>query len=180
MSYKIVDEDLKIQSCSIDDLDQETVDLFVKQFNGDRIETLTFFYDQRNDTVILNHDSKNYDLYELTVTTYLDAADDKRKYIKESSKELVSGSGYEECFSLLDNIVSQRKCLKENKKAEEVRNILGQQQMETYIEHLDTLEALRRVEKERCDCFNDYNAFMYGYIQGIRSERSRRKRGQSL
>jgi len=178
MSYKIIDEDLRIRSCSIDDLDQETKDLFVKQFNGDRIETLTFFYDQRNDILILNHDSKDYDLFELTVTTYLEAKEETRKYIKESAKELVSGNGYEESFSLLDNIVMKRERLNENKKAKEIKYILDQQCMEVFTENRDNLKALERIE-EPGDYMHTYNAFMYGYIQGIRSERARRKRGQA-
>lgn len=173
MSYVIVNEELRVQSCSIEDLNQETKDLFVKQFNGDKVETLTLFYNLELDIIFLNNDHKDYDTYELIATTYLVVDDDKRKLMKEEGKDF-----FNETFNILDIVVRRREQLERDKEAIGLRKILANQVMEIYRSNLDMLRALRRVDEQHNNdgFFNDYNPFVYGYIQGIRAERNRRKR----
>ncbi|MDF2951743.1 MAG: hypothetical protein K0S18_1326 [Anaerocolumna sp.] len=102
MSYITVNEELRIKSCSIEDLSQETKEMFVKQFNGDPIESLTLFYDQEADTVVLNRDNKDYNLYELTAIAYLDPDNMDRASIRVKAKELIK-----ETADLLERVVSE-------------------------------------------------------------------------
>lgn len=175
---KIVNEELRIQSCGIEDLSEEKKELFVKQFNGDSISTLTLFYDSDYDLVVLNHDNMDYDLYELVAVSYLEADSKKKKYIKEKSNDLLS-----ETFQVLDGVIEYRKRLEIDQKAKKLKKILGQQPMENYIEVLDMLEALKRIDERWQEpgwrSLFEYNTYMYGYIQGIRAERNRRKKVQA-
>ena len=175
MSYKIVNEELRIQSCSIEDLSPEVKDLFVKQFKGDRVETLTLFYEPTTDAVVINHDNNDYELYELIANTYLTVDTSRRKVLRKQAEEIL-GKGYEETLDLLDAVIRCREKLKYDKEAMELRKILGNQAIEPYLSDLNILTALRIVDEQHNDgFFNDYNPFMYGYIQGIRAERARRK-----
>jgi len=141
------------------------------------LKTLTLFYDPQTDEVIVNKDNKDYDLYELTANTYLTVDTSKRKALRKQAEEIL-GKGYEETLDLLDAVIRRREKLKYDKEAMELRRILGNQAMEPYSSDLDMLRALRRVDEQHNNdgFFNDYNPFMYGYIQGIRSERARRKK----
>ena len=172
MSYKIVNEELRIQSCNIEDLSEETKKLFVEQFEDAPIEILTLFYNPVTDIVILNRDNKGYELYEFAAVTYLEGDSELRAAMKEQAKGILDST-----IELLEKVVSRREQLKIDKEAEKLIRLLGKQSMNIYINNIEMLEAFRRINKKANNSFLAYyNTFMYGYIQGIRSERARKKR----
>ena len=59
--YKIIDEKLRLASCSISDLTMKQVKDFLSGWEeGASIRTLTLFYDEEKNLVVLNQDNKNY------------------------------------------------------------------------------------------------------------------------
>lgn len=66
------------------------------------------------------------------------------------------------------------------KAALELKRILGKQSIQPYGEAIHMIRALRSIDNTSVpgsSSFTEYNAFMYGYISGIKAERARRKRG---
>jgi hypothetical protein len=88
-----------------------------------------------------------------------------------------------ETIEFFDTVAKHRERLKRDLEADgqakEWIRIFGEQPADMYFRCLDTLKAFRRIEIHT-DCFQDYDVFMYGYIQGIRAERTRRKNLQEV
>ena len=62
--YEVINEKLKLESCSIGDLTLNIVNGMLKSWNdGSSISTLTIFYMPARDTIVLNRDHVNYDTY---------------------------------------------------------------------------------------------------------------------
>jgi len=172
MSCRIIDEILNIQSCSIADLSQETKDQFIKQFNGDGIETLTLFYDKKNDIVVLNRDNKDYDFYELTATTYIGAADETRKEIKKQAREI--NECFSETFSILDQVIKNREIELLKKKYWREFFLIGEQT--NFWKQKDVLKAIDIVDEYDSTYMKLTSAYNWGYIQGVRAARARKNK----
>lgn len=66
--YEVINEKLKLESCSIGDLTLNIVNGMLKSWNdGSSISTLTIFYMPARDTIVLNRDHVNYDTYRTCV-----------------------------------------------------------------------------------------------------------------
>lgn len=74
-------------------------------------------------------------------------------------------------------ITEMTKPTEQREKLREVRSMLSKQPVGTFIENMDVIKGISEMEKD--DCMRANYIFMYGYIQGIRAERARRKRGLS-
>lgn len=86
MSYKVINEELKIASCSVADLTMEQVTAFLKLWNDDsKIGSLTMFYDQNSEYLVLNEDNKDFLLYLDIVEAYLQTDDEQRKALKKEA-----------------------------------------------------------------------------------------------
>ena len=72
--YKIIDEKLRIASCNVTDLTMEQISGFLLQWEaGAPIGSLTLFYDDKQNLIVLNQDHKHYEIYLDIVTAYLGA-----------------------------------------------------------------------------------------------------------
>ena len=70
--YEVINEKLKLESCSIGDLTLNIVNGMLKSWNdGSSISTLTIFYMPARDTIVLNRDHVNYDTYRTFTEAYL-------------------------------------------------------------------------------------------------------------
>lgn len=86
MPYKVINEELKIAICSISDLTMKQVESFLKLWNDDsKIGTLTMFYDNTSEYLILNEDNKDFQLYLDVAEGYLKANTEQRKAIYKES-----------------------------------------------------------------------------------------------
>jgi len=166
----LINDGLRILSCSLEDLSHEEKENVTAELNGD-LEELSLFYDPTTDYIILNQDHENYDLYKLAAETFMKASSKKRSSIM--SKIAQYG---DETAELLDRIARRRERLHEERKALEIIRILGEHEIGPYLNSVDTLEVMKRIDPYRYSAWGEYDAFMYGYIQGIRAERARRKK----
>ena len=156
MAYKVINEELKIASCRIADLTMDQVTAFLKVWDDDsKIGTLTLFYDQNNDYLVLNEDNNDFQLYLEIAETYLKAS-------KEGRKKLMS----EAPASLLET-------LRVIKWFEKRRFI------NTWIDRAckNEMNSTEREMVKHIPCGSVCTAFKLGVIRGKRIERARRKRG---
>lgn len=98
MSYIIVNEELGIQTCNIDDLEKEY---------DDAAATITMIYNPITNMITLNGDNKDYELYKVMAETFLLVDAEKRCMLKEKSKEITKHS-FDETFNLLEAVIRNR------------------------------------------------------------------------
>lgn len=170
MCYSMLNEKLRIQACNTKDLALDTKKEYEEQFNGGKIESLTFFYDPRSDVITINLDNERHEFYNYIIVNYLEFDEDKRKRMKEE----VSSRSLSKTLDLIDTVVKRRETLKKDNEARRIIKMLQAQGMDTFLNAMDILDAFERVDKHYYS-FRDYDAFMYGYIEGKRAERARRK-----
>lgn len=103
MSYLLIDEKENIWSCKLEDLTIGLAESFIHQFKGDKLGTLTLFYDSINDRVVLNSDNPNYAYNLKLVTNYLKATKTKRADFRANNKT------FKEEVYILDGVLLIRK-----------------------------------------------------------------------
>lgn len=156
MAYKVINEELKIASCRIADLTMEQVTAFLKLWDDDsKIGTLTLFYDQDSEYLVLNEDNKDFQLY-------LDVAEIYLKASKEGRKKLMS----EAPASLLETL----RVIKGFEKRRFINTWIGRACKNEM--NSTEIEMVTHIPRESV-----YTAFKLGVIRGKRIERARRKRG---
>lgn len=106
MSYSMLNKELRIQSCSITDLNPAD---FAEPLEDP--ETISIIYNPLKDTVILNNNHEDYEFYKVLVDSYLAVDGDKQSKMKEHTRNF-SKNGFEETFCLLDQIYKTRKRIK--------------------------------------------------------------------
>lgn len=164
--YKIIDENLRIASCSIGDLTSQMVSGFLAQWeDGAEIGSLTMFFDRRKGRLVLNADNKNYDFYLKLARKYLEADEDTANEIRKKAP-----GSYDETMEILDSFRRYRSIAGE-------MEIIGHHGL-VYGDspHGKILQAI--MDKCSAPVFQVSMAYRYGVICGKREERARRKGGQ--
>lgn len=65
MKYEMINEELRIASCSLADLTLEQVKHFLGQWEpGSNIGNLILFYEKEDDVIVLNSSNKKYQVYD--------------------------------------------------------------------------------------------------------------------
>ncbi len=135
------------------------------------IQTLTMLYNPETDDIILNAGANDSGYRKLLVESYLVASPEKREDVKTKIKS------FPEEISLLDRIIQMR-YEKEMNTPESLRQqyarelkMIGNQT--AFWDHLDFLSIISKLTKYPELATAD--AFNWGYIQGIKAERARRK-----
>jgi len=136
MSYSVVNEELRIQSCSIEDLNPEQFAVSLED-----PETITVVYDPIADLVILNRENKDYELYEIAAITFLSVDSHTRYDIARQTNSLMK-----ETNDLLVKIADHREKLQKDEEAKKIRKILGEQPIEIFSDNIDILRAIRRID----------------------------------
>lgn len=107
MNYKLVNEEIRIFSCSVSDLTMQQVASFLDQWeNGAKIGELTLFYEKETDSLVINQDNKNYKKYLDIAEIYLTLDDDE---LQEFSAHIPEGA--KETVGLLQRCRQRRKAL---------------------------------------------------------------------
>lgn len=167
MNYKLVNEELRIFSCSVSDLTMQQAASFLEQWERDaKIEQLTLFYEKETDSLVLNRDNKNYKEYLEIAEIYLELDDKKSEEFLECVSE-----GAKETIELLQRCKQRRKAL-------QMLNILGHQYVSGCpgTEEYAVFKELKEKNKnENSLFFLLSDVFNYGFIKGKRAERAEKK-----
>lgn len=160
MSYKMINEELKIASCRLSDLTLKETELILKQWGaGTELGTLTMFFNSEDDVLVLNADDEMYESYLQIAESYLTGTYQHRKELRANVPERMRGS--------LDLMEKCYKCRVFNKKTFQARsNFLKDVQRE----YVNTL--VKQYDPVTAACV----AFRAGMISGKRIERARRKK----
>ena len=168
MKYNLVNKELRIFSCSVSDLTVQQVVSFLEQWeHGAKIGELTLFYEKETDSLVINQDNKDYKKYLAIAEIYLTLDDDKLQEFSMNMPE-----GMKETVALLQRCRERRKAL-------QILNILKYQ----YVigcpgtEEYAVFKELKEKNKDE-DAFPFIlsDVFSYGFIEGKRAERARRRK----
>ena len=158
--YKIMDEKLKIASCSLADLTTKQVNSFLSQWEeGARIGSLTVFYEMNSGYLVVNEDHRDSDFYKEFVKEYFVASEEGReKFSKVIPKSL------EETIKVLDSCIKHRTVDNEIHMA--LKNYVGG---DLHIAVLN--EIWKRYDTPAVIAAT---AFCYGVMTGKRMERAKK------
>lgn len=167
MSYEVVNKELMIEACKIEDLTAGQVIGFLKLWDDDSsINTLTLFA-KKDGTVVLNRDNAHYELYKDLTEGYLKADENIRKGFKIPK-------GTEETINILERVIEQREL---NKIVDPV--ILERmQEVIPYSEISKIVDAVKKRYSFSADTFWLFKMFQFGYVYGKREERKKKKAGK--
>lgn len=160
--YEIIDKNLMIEACSIGDLTLDQIESFLRLWgDGSNIKTLTLFL--KNDgTVVLNKDNSRYEFYRRIVHKFLEADEQGRKEIRNSSPDY--------CLETLNTIESAIRLRARNKTMKILKHNLVEPEGISY-------GFLRKILESYDDSpLGLYKILTLGCIYGKRAERARRKR----
>lgn len=164
MNYKVIDDNLHIATFRVEDLTLKYVQCILESFNdGSSIKTLTAFYDEKNDLILINADkSSKYLEY---AKAYLTSDEE----IREHTKLNCESEAKKEFIKVLDRSIL-------NRKSAEIKKLVKYQYrtIPYSIKNADEMDALAY---DNIDNKLVYGGDMYnlGYIHGKRAERARRK-----
>lgn len=160
LMFKIIDEKLRLASCSISDLTMDQVhDFLGKWEEGAKIGTLTLFYDEDRNMVVLNEDHANYDLYLETVPVFMSLGEETRKEFLDKVPD-----SEKETFKMLDSAVKR---MEYRKDLDKLRH------HDIPVKYTGWIDYICRKEKE--ERWRLMYVFLYGQMCGKREERARRK-----
>lgn len=161
--YKIIDEKLRIASCSLADLTMEQVNRFLQQWeDGAPIGSLTVFYDDKQNLIVLNRDHKSYEYYLDVVIAYLRATEEQRKLILNQTPESMK-----ETMCLLECVCKRINFQTDVDYARQ--NFANREQCECAMYIMGIMPDKRSAVMV---------ALRYGIMCGKREERARRRKAQ--
>lgn len=106
MKYEMINEELRIASCSLADLTLEQVKHFLGQWEpGSNIGNLILFYEKEDDVIVLNSSNKKYQVWLDIVEAYLIATGEDKEKLQEMMFKYS-----EDAAKILDNCLNYRAC----------------------------------------------------------------------
>ncbi len=164
--YEIIDETLKLASCSINDLTLEQASSFLSQWeDGAKLGTLTMFFNPDTGYLVLNKDHAQYEFYLKLAKAYLSASEKELEKYRERF-----GGKFGETLSAMNNF-------REYKRVQSDLDILDRQSF-IVADNRIARSVLRSLEKKRFPIYLLLSqAYSYGMMNGKRIERARRKAG---
>lgn len=170
MKYKIINEELKIASCSISDLTLEhTIEILrgwhEKEGDDISIGKLTVFFEKETGYLVINRDNAHFQIYLELAEAYMGANKETRIEIQERAHNEVG-------ISLVSALNVMESCLI-HRAVEHHMFLIGNQ--------TDTISVTRRrVLMKILEKWDPYiavvRAFYYGVMIGKHKERARRKK----
>lgn len=174
MKYKIINEKLKIASCSISDLTLEHTVEILKGWNkeeekGISIGALTVFFERETGYLVINRDNEDFQTYLELAEAYMGANKETRIKVRERAQCEIRRS-VASVFDVMENCLIHRK-------VERHMFLIGKQE--------GTLGVVRRkVLMKILEKWDPYiavvRAFYYGIMIGKHEERARRKKKRSV
>lgn len=163
--YRIIDEKLHLAACSVADLTiQQVVTLLDQWEHGASIDSLTLFYDDTENLIVLNEDNKNYKTYLSIAEAYLKADSGKIHELADKAPDEIK-----QTMQVLENALMQIAVHKEYK-INMFQHIIT---ADTGAWHFSRFIRKRHGNSIPVMMFCMYN---YGVVQGKREERARRRK----
>ncbi len=162
--YEIIDETLKIASCSINDLTLEQASSFLSQWeDGATLGSLTLFINRETGYLVLNKDNEQYEHNLKLAKTILSASDERiEKYRRKM------GGRMSETMEVANKFREYKQIQDDLKMIEHQGVVLFRDR--TIRNVLSSLE-----KKQIPTCLLMSQAYSYGVMNGKRMERARRK-----
>lgn len=175
MSYQLINKELGIYSCSIEDATGEWYGIYTDTwYEGFKLNDLKIYYNPKTDRITLIKDSKLFESYKKITESYLELNyADRENCYKESNTESIKG-----LFRVLDAALKHREKQKKeeqlNIKLKEIKGLLGKQYDTPYclFEEITSIYDDRPEGSKSLSLIDVYN---YGFIQGKRAERAKKK-----
>jgi hypothetical protein len=168
---KVINEELRICSCSIKDVTSEesTKIIFECYYEGFNLADLRIYYHPKTDIITLIEDTELFEEYKKVTESYLKLSPEDREGYKINNIALIK---------VLDTVLEKRVIIAEKKLKQElfkpVKELLGNQ----YIPSDDELGMIDMIYKNAYDyAMARVDLYNYAFIQGKRAERARRKKG---
>ncbi len=137
------------------------------------LETLTMFYDPVMDEVVLNSSHEHYNICQMLIERYLIADESHREKAKDKLKI------FKEEIALLDEVIEIRQKISESYSEKLKKRYVKEFKMiGSNNAFWSNMEMLRAIDTVADPFWKPINAFTWGYIQGKRAERARRKKVQ--
>ena len=162
--HEVIDESLKLASCSINDLTfEQASSILSKLGDGVKLGTLTLFFDYETGYLVLNKDHEQYDFYLKLAKFYLPASEKKREKFRE------------ECDSRIGRTLRVMDYSRECSRVQSDLSVIGYQDfVEPY--NYAARGVLISLEKRHISTnLLMSQAYLYGVMNGKRMERARRK-----
>lgn len=177
MSYEIINENLGVYSCNVSDLTLEQTKHFLELWNdGSTIGSVTVFFDNTG-RIVINKDHKKFEAYREIIVDYLILPTDQRELLRDLAKAKKAKSIIE-VFNVLDSALIYRHKIAEDKAKVELFEPIKKILEHSYVpcdKELDMIDLIYTNSYDRYMARLDL--YQYGFIQGKRAERARRKKG---
>lgn len=162
--YEIIDETLKIASCSINDLTLEQASSFLSQWeDGATLGSLTLFINRETGYLVLNKDNEQYE-HNLKLAKKILSASDER--IEKYRSKM--GGRMSETMEVANKF-------REYKQIQDDLKMIEHQGVVLFRDHT-IRNVLSSLEKKQIPtCLLMSQAYSYGVMNGKRMERARRK-----
>ena len=166
MAYELINKELNVWSCCIADLTMRQVNSFLSLWEpGAKIGSLTVFseeYEPGNVRLVINRDWDDFETFARFVPRYLQASEDKRGELHE---KIIF---YKDILRVMDSYLIER----ENA---DIMRILAHQSEAIPDEYYMTCSLTQKF-RVKDEFYGIMRAFEYGFIQGKRCERKRRRK----
>ncbi len=162
--YNIIEENLKLASCSINDLTLEQASSFLSQWeDGATLGSLTLFINHETGYLVLNKDHANYEINLKFAKEYLSASDEQIKKYRDKLGDRLS-----ETVEVIDSFRGY-------KQMQDDLEVIEHQNLVVFGDHITKNVLLSLEKKQIPTCFLMSQAYSYGVINGKRMERAKRK-----
>ncbi len=162
--YEIIDETLKLASCGIADLTYEQAFSFLSKWeDGAQLGSITLFFDERLEYLVINRDNPDYEFYMKLAKTYLCLSKKEKMAFREKF-----GRRHRQTFEVMDNFKIHSRVQNDLKMIEHQSCFVTENQVAKNV-------LIRLEEQEIPTCFLITQAYSYGVINGKRMERAKRK-----
>lgn len=174
MAFEVIDKKLRIYSCSIGDLTvDQAVSMLALWEKGAQISSLTCFYDASRCGIVLNRDNRDFDMYCKMAKAYL-GADEKKRNRLDKKLHGFSNKSVLEVLQVFKHALSHREI---DMELFILRNFDFDEA--GFYMHPEIRKRIKEKNKGDVNFGMDsciLEGYEYGFIQGKRAERARRKR----
>ena len=164
--YEIIDESLKLASCGIAELTYEQASSFLSKWeDGAKLGSLTLFFDEKSEYLVINRDNPDYEFYVKLAKTYLCLSKKEKRAFREKF-----GQRHRQTFEVMDNFKVHSHVQNNLKMIEHQSCFVTEDQVAKNV-------LIRLEEQKIPTCFLMSQAYSYGVMNGKRMERAKRKGG---